>query len=181
MKGILPNDVANFRGSVPGDALDPAHPVSVAINDMQKRLRLKARCIELASMLNDLPGFYEIYTRETQKAYGTENTRATYKSDFERYRTWCAENDLPAIPATPEVLSHYLLNAAGDGVKPDRLQRTVSAVRYYQEWVGGEPPCDDILVKSVLNWARRHWNEEQNKEIETAATLPSANNGAGQH
>ena len=47
-------------------------------------------------------------------AMGTESTRASYKSDFGKFRAWCAENELPPLPTSPEVLAHFIVANAVD-------------------------------------------------------------------
>jgi site-specific recombinase XerD len=128
-------------------------------------------------MLHDI--LYDDIKAETDRAYGSETTRASYKSDFGKFKEWATEQGLPYLPTSPEVISHWLIEEAGAGMRPERLARCVNAIKFFHEWADKPCPTDDVLVRAALRWARRHWEEEQNKETETATELPSAANGAG--
>src|SRR5262249_37045204 len=85
-------------------------PVLDCIEDVRRRAELERKRVDLAKMLYDLPGFAEIYQRETEKAYRSEETRASYKQFYKRYVEFCAEEELPAHPISSEILGHFVLH-----------------------------------------------------------------------
>jgi hypothetical protein len=151
--------------------MDDSKPTILdCIEDVARRANIERRRVDLAKALYDLPGFAEIYQRETEKAYRSEGTRASYKQFYKRYVEFCAEEDLPAHPISSEILGHFILHEA---VKPDmrvqRLRQIVAGIRFYQAWL--ETSRDDILVDSMLAWIQDRENEENEKIAEQAANI----------
>jgi integrase len=55
------------------------------------------------------------------------NTLRAYRTDWADFTTWCDEQSLPALPATPETVARYLTARAGT-VRVSTLQRRLSAI-----------------------------------------------------
>ena len=157
--------MSNIRGILHGIDSQPAPPrvarkrsaqerqeeeqaFSRVIDEHIKRARADMRRHDLAQTLNEIPGFWDCYTRETERAWRTPETRATYKQLFERYKAWAEEQELQVVPISAEVLSHYLIHEASDGARPEKLKKIVSALRFYQGWL--EPKHDEVLVKQRI-------------------------------
>jgi hypothetical protein len=66
-------------------------------------------------------------SRQYQDAADAEFTLRAYKADLKYYKAWCRENDLVAMPATPETVGSYL-TAAGVGYALPTLRRRVAAI-----------------------------------------------------
>jgi len=62
-----------------------------------------------------------------QDAADAPATLRAYASDVQNFETWCRQNNLSAIPATPEVVGAYLA-AAGEGYAMQTLRRRVAAI-----------------------------------------------------
>jgi hypothetical protein len=155
--------------------LGDSKPVSDCIEEVRRRVELERKRADLAKMLYDLPGFVEVYQRETEKAYRSEETRASYKQFYKRFVEWCAEESLPAHPISSETLGHFVLHEAN---KPDmrvqRLKQIVSGIRFYQSWL--ETARDEILVDALLSWIKNREDEENEKIAEAAAAnTPTTN------
>jgi integrase len=66
-------------------------------------------------------------SRQYQDAADAESTLRAYKADLKHYKAWCSENDLLAMPATPETVGAYLATA-GVGYSLPTLRRRVAAI-----------------------------------------------------
>jgi hypothetical protein len=156
-------------------AMGDGKPVLDCIEDVRRRAELDRKRVDLAKALYDLPGFPEIYQRETEKAYRSEGTRQSYKQFYQRYVAWCAEEDLPAHPISSEIVAHFILHEA---CKPDmrvqRLRQIVAGLRFYQQWL--ETARDDLLVDSLLAFIEEKHREEAERTAEQAANINPTTN-----
>jgi site-specific recombinase XerD len=83
-------------------------------------------------------------------------TRRAYQKDFARFTAWCAERDLPPIPAAPETVAAFLAAEAARGIKPASIGRRVAAIRYAHKLAGhDDPPTSSEAVKATVNGIRR--------------------------
>ncbi len=64
-------------------------------------------------------------------------TRRAYDSDMRAFEAWCAQHQLIALPATPEVVGAYLA-AAGEGYAISTLHRRVAAIAHASA-IAGHP------------------------------------------
>jgi integrase len=87
------------------------------------------------------------------------NTRTAYASDWARFAGWCAQRDLPALPATPATLGAYLTAAvtevAGPAYVPATLARWVAAVNFTHRQAGHPAPGAHPHVGELLAGIRR--------------------------
>jgi integrase len=87
------------------------------------------------------------------------NTRTAYGSDWARFAGWCAQRDLPALPATPATLGAYLTAAvtdpAGPACVPATLARWVAAVNFTHRRAGHAAPGAHPHVGELLAGIRR--------------------------
>jgi len=132
MAGVLPDDwseanLAHLR-SLPDIDLWASDPLVIASRERQQRLAFEAQRGELARMLQDVLHAEILF--EVDRAFASNNTRSSYKSDFVRFRAWCVNEKLPYLPTSPEVLAHYIIEAAAGGLRLKRLERIVAAVAF---------------------------------------------------
>jgi hypothetical protein len=189
MTGILPHDwsnenLARLHSLPPADLHEPSDPLIVSIKERGQRVAFEAQRVELAKMLNDI--LHDEILFETERAFGTDNTRTSYKSDFSKFRSWTAEEGLPCLPTSPEVVAHFIIEAAADGLRIKALERTVSAIRFIHELKDAPFRSDDVLIRAALRWARRKQNAEAERATEIAASAaktaePAKANGAKPH
>jgi hypothetical protein len=183
--GILPDDlskenIARILSRPDTGPLDPNDPLILAATERGQRLAFEAQRVELAGILTDF--LYNEIRLETDFAYGTENTRTCYKSDFKSFKEWCAENALPFLPTCPEVVAHFLIEAAAHGVRPKKLERTVAAIAFYHEWADKPFRSNDVLIRAALRWIRRALDRERAaKEEDKPPPEPAKANGSGLH
>lgn len=64
-------------------------------------------------------------------------TRQAYASDVRAFEAWCAQHELIALPAVPEIVGAYLA-AAGEGYAISTLHRRVAAIAHASA-VAGHP------------------------------------------
>jgi len=62
-----------------------------------------------------------------QDAADAPATLRAYASDVKNFENWCHQNNLPAIPATPDIVGAYLA-AAGEGYAMQTPRRRVAAI-----------------------------------------------------
>jgi hypothetical protein len=192
--------MSNIRGILHGIDSQPAAPRIARKRSAQERqeeeqglsrvvdehiasARADMKRHTLAQILNELPGFWASYTAETEKAWRTPETRATYKQLWEKYRAWTGEEGLQAVPVSAEAVSHFLIHEGADGARPEKLKKIVSALRFYQGWL--EPKHDEVLVNATLSWLAAKWFEEDQEKAAEAKTETQteqpANIGPAQH
>ncbi len=82
-------------------------------------------------------------------------TRKAYRSDIRDFQAWCADRDLQALPASPEVVADYLAHLADQGLKASTIGRRLAAVRYAHKLAGLPTPTDSEHVKATLRGIRR--------------------------
>jgi hypothetical protein len=141
--GLFPSDPHEFEALVRKALSGPRTPfvrpdpkeeaaydakVKESLREKVARLEFETTKVELAKIVTSI--CYQELIEETNRDFGTDATRSTYRSDFGNFQAWCAEQQLPSLPTAPEVLAIYLITRANEGAKPDRLARMVSSVRY---------------------------------------------------
>lgn len=98
-------------------------------------------------------------------------TLRVYASDWRRFRAWCGEAGLEALPATPKTVALYLASQA-EYLKVSTLRRHVSAVCFVHKRVGHPLDRRDPVLADV--WAgicRQHGSPPQRKTALTVADL----------
>ncbi|MCT8974945.1 hypothetical protein, partial [Microbaculum marinisediminis] len=82
------------------------------------------------------------------------DTEAHYRAHFEKWRAWCAERSIPAVPVSPDALVRYLLERGADGAAEPTLSGITSAVAWFHE-CSSHPPTRAVLVAIVNAACRR--------------------------
>lgn len=83
------------------------------------------------------------------------NTVKAYRSDWKHFTTWCAEQGLESLPATPQTVALYLTALAEAGRKASTLQRRLSSISQAHQAAGYESPTHDMQVRTVWAGIRR--------------------------
>src|ERR1700747_1990505 len=90
--------------------------------------------------------------KDFARASKSAATRRAYQKDFARFTAWCAERNLPAIPATPETVAAFLAPEPARGIKPASIGRRVAAIRYAHKLAGhDDPPTSSEVVKATVH------------------------------
>jgi hypothetical protein len=73
------------------------------------------------------------------------------REDFKRFREHCARLDLPALPASPQVVAAFLTSEIHLG-RP-HLRRLIKAISSTHARCDLHDPCSDLLVRALLRLA----------------------------
>jgi site-specific recombinase XerD len=90
------------------------------------------------------------------------NTKAAYRSDWARFTAWTTARGYPALPAAPEVVAHYLADAAAElrasgkpRYTPATLTRWVSTINQFHTSADHPTPGRSEVVRRTLSGIRR--------------------------
>lgn len=91
------------------------------------------------------------------------NTTRSYDGDWRRFVTWCADRDLSPLPASPETVVAYLVDAAQPAAgrplryKVSTLSRWVTTINVAHRDTGHPKPGEHATVRHLLaGLAREH-------------------------
>jgi hypothetical protein len=146
--------------------------VDKALKERSKRHRTDAIQTELRDWLNTF--LYDDIVAEAQRAYGTEHTRNAYKTCWNKYEAFCAENGFPALPTLPEVAATYLIYAARENPKLN-TQRIISSLAFYNAWANSHLDTSDHQIRGAVRWINRQQSVKESDEAEETRTI----NGQG--
>jgi hypothetical protein len=159
MTGILPSDprvLAEMFNSPPAPASAPDELRDV-FAAFEKEITAKAKAAELAQVSDAilhvvearLEPFLPWINAETDRKKRSEETRRQYSADWRRFETWCREIEVPALPATREVVGLYLLEAAKRGVSVSWLKRARRAIDLVHE-LKFSPTRNSLVDAAIL-------------------------------
>ena len=190
--GLFPADKHEFDALINRALSEPRLPrltpeesaagdryVKDAIKEKGAKLERAQQRVELAKIISTL--CYDELIAETNKVAGTESTRQTYRNDFNRFESWCRAQQLPALPTNPEVLAFFIITQAQE-LRPERLQRVVSAIKYFHNWAEQPLADDDVQVKAAFRFVRRCAEEQRELDKENPTKPepePQNINGSG--
>lgn len=117
-----------------------------------KRLQMPARVVAQPVALPAIEMETAIAYAKAEKA---ASTRKAYRTDFELFRTWCAERGAKPLPADPETVAAYLGWEAKRGSKSSTISRRIAAIRYAHRLAGMALPTDDERVRATMRGIRR--------------------------
>src|SRR5262249_21202736 len=117
---------------------------------------------------------------EVDQAYGSPETRANYKADFEKFKDYCVTEGFDWLPTSPEVVACYILNAAANGMRPEQVRRSVNAIRQHCEF-NETPLPDDPYIRAALRFVERNQEAEEAETETQEPETPKPTNGAGPH
>lgn len=100
------------------------------------------------------------YRRHT-KAKATEGA---YESDWRRFRAWATAAGVPALPATPEIISAHLSWLAEEGYSVASMERFLSAGSHFHRAAGLDFPRNAHVVAETLKGIRRRIGVKRTKK-----------------
>lgn len=87
-----------------------------------------------------------------------KNTERAYQGDLRRFASWCRQEGVQALPASPQSVALYLTFLAEDGRRPSTIRRAKSAIAQAHRLRGIDPPpTDDARVRQVERGIRRQF------------------------
>jgi hypothetical protein len=164
---------------------EPGRPRQPYVNDpgldnlILASVEETARCRSLeqqrAKLARHLSGIFDDELKEaTDRALGKgypPNTIRAYKTEIKKFRAWCADEGFSSLPSFPECVAYYLLTLAGNGAKPNALERAIAAIRYAHILFDSghrlvTSHCDLAapVIVAVLSWCRKRWAEDKQKD-----------------
>ena len=81
------------------------------------------------------------------------NTLAAYRSDLLAFGSWCTQQALSALPASPETVAKYLADK-GSSLSPKTLQRHCASIAQAHRLKGLQSPTQHELVRTCLQGLR---------------------------
>jgi hypothetical protein len=136
--GILGGDRAEIARGVAESERREAAAAQLAAEQELATAKIEAR---LTALLRD-----EL-TAEIETRKLSAETLRIYKSDFQRFKSCCAEWKLPCLPASPQVVAAWLGEEGPRGLK--HTLRCKAAISVTHRMAGFPDPTDDLLVKAV--------------------------------
>ena len=85
----------------------------------------------------------------------SENTRKNYVSQFEKFRTWCEQEDYSPPPAQPEVLAAYAVELADDGKNLSTIRLAVAVIADAHRRAGLESPQTTGVTETLRGLSRQ--------------------------
>jgi site-specific recombinase XerD len=82
-------------------------------------------------------------------------TRRAYGAALRAFASWCEEQGVDVLPATPETVAAFLAAEVAAGRKVATLEQRVAAIRWAHEAAQLETPTASKLVRSTLQGIRR--------------------------
>ncbi|MCG8672765.1 MAG: hypothetical protein MI867_25415, partial [Pseudomonadales bacterium] len=78
-----------------------------------------------------------------------------YASVWSRFRQWCEDVEVPALPARPVHVACFLIRVTQSSTTFSNVKTTRAAIRKFHEAAGCPTPTEHTLVQFVSNAARR--------------------------
>ena len=102
-----------------------------------------------------------------------ESTRKTYTSYWVRFKTFCAQKHVSAMPASPAVIARFLIYIAELNASVAGSKISVSAIAFYHKMFLGESvaPTESVVVKNVM----KALSEKFAKPVKKAKVFTSLN------
>ena len=88
--------------------------------------------------------------RATFDARWADNTHRSYRGQWNQFVEWCNCNAMIAMPATPEVVSTYLISRSVAGRRMPTLRSGASAIAAAHKGNGLENPCATEIVRAAM-------------------------------
>lgn len=84
-----------------------------------------------------------------------EATRRAYAADVEAFSSWCNQQGVAPLPASPEIVCLFLAAQAEAGRAPSTIGRRLAAIRYFHREAGHLNPCDAEVVTATMAGIKR--------------------------
>ena len=88
------------------------------------------------------------------RASKAENTLRGYQSDWRAFCAWCEQQNVSALPASPEAIASYIAECAGR-LKVGSIQRKLNAIAEAHKAMGLNTPTREAIVVNTMKGIRR--------------------------
>jgi len=101
-----------------------------------------------------------IVSRQVSSELAEENAETIrwFKTEFDLFKKCADKWDLPALPASPQMVAIFLTEQSAYG--SDHLATLVRAISAAHRAKDFPNPCDDILVRAVLRLCKKEETQE---------------------
>lgn len=93
-------------------------------------------------------------TVEYVQSSKAENTKKSYKSDWQHFTAYCDEQGVESLPATAFTVADYIASLA-DVAKVSTITRRLSSISKAHEMAGYDSPTHTVVVRTVMQGIRR--------------------------
>ena len=103
-----------------------------------------------------------------------DNTRRAYRAAVRAWCGWCAQHDLPPLPASGQDVAAFLAGERGRKLSPETLKLRRAAIRYLHRAAGCPVPTDDVCVSETMAGITRdaaHKGIVPRKKVAATATI----------
>jgi len=87
-----------------------------------------------------------------------DSTTKSYFAGFHRWKLWASSNsvkDEDILPAKPFIFSLYLCSIIQSANSPSPVLKAFYSVKYVHDILGHKSPTDSLLVRNILESAKR--------------------------
>ena len=95
---------------------------------------------------------------ELLKAAKRPNTLRAYRSDWQAFTNWCADNSLQSLPASPQCVSAYIAAKQGQ-LSVATVQRHIASISTAHKTAGHNSPTAHELVRTTMQGLRALGNQ----------------------
>jgi site-specific recombinase XerD len=92
--------------------------------------------------------------REYIRASKAGNTLRGYQSDWRAFCTWCEQQQVSPLPASPQAITAYIAECAAR-LKVGSIQRRLNAIAEAHKAMGLNAPTHDVIVVNTMKGIRR--------------------------
>ena len=118
--------------------------------------------------MNDLVTDLKALQEETLinlKYSKANNTVRAYKSDFNDFGLFCAQNGFKSIPTTPDIISLYLSYLSSKDIKVSTLKRRLVSIKVLHKLKGHYLDSKNpIIIETLMGIKRRKGNAQRRKK-----------------
>lgn len=102
-----------------------------------------------------------------------DNTKRAYAADWQHFTTWCADQDLPSLPADVATLCAYLADCA-DSYKLATIERRMASIGKAHRLAGHSDPTKNEQTHLVMKGIRRALGRAQNQKAPAVTEIIQA-------
>ena len=110
------------------------------------------------------------------------STIRAYRTDWQVFLTWCAQQGRHALPASAETVALYAADLASSGLKVATLNRRLVAISQVHQAASVESPTTSAAVRAVMQGIRRvHGTAQSGKAPAITAEIRRMVDTLGEH
>ena len=116
------------------------------------------------NLITDIKALQEETLLNLQNSKANNTVRA-YKSDFDDFRLFCAQNGFKALPSEPKIISLYLTHLSTKNIKISTLKRRLVSIsvvhRLKGQYLDTKHP---LIIENIMGIKRRKGSIQKGKK-----------------